>query len=87
MNLSMRATRVGPAAAQALQATLLVIFILLPLLVPLWAILSFVVIPTTARGLRNTGSTPGPRWLKWPLALMSLPSSLQLDWRGCSTFT
>ena len=83
MNLSMRATRVGPAAAQALQATLLVVFGLLPLLVPLWALFSFVFVPTAARGLRNTDSTPGPRWLKLPLALVSLPSSLQLDSRGC----
>ena len=63
MNLSMRATRVAPAAAHALQFTLLVIFVLLPLLVPAWAILSFVYVPTAARGLRNTDSTPGPRWL------------------------
>ena len=46
----------GPAAAQALQTTLLVIFVLLPLLVPLWALFSFVVVPIAARGLRNTDS-------------------------------
>ena len=72
MNLSMRATRVGPAAAQALQLILVVIFGLLPLFVPLWAIFSFAFAPAAARGLRNTDSTPGPRWLKWPLALVSL---------------
>ena len=72
----MPGTRVGPAAAQALQATLVVIFVLLPLFVPLWAIFSFVLVPTAARGLRNTDSTPGPRWLKWPLSLVSLPLKL-----------
>ena len=51
-----RHARVGPAAAQALQTTLLVIFVLLPLLVPLWALFSFVVVPIAARGLRNTDS-------------------------------
>ena len=76
MNLSMPATRVGPAAAQALQVTLVVISAMLPLFVPLWAIFSFVLVPTAARGLRNTDSTPGPRWLKWPLALVSLPLKL-----------
>ena len=72
----MPATRVGPAAAHALQFTLHFIFVLLPLIVPFWAILSFVLVPTAARGLRNTDSTPGPRWLKRPLALVSLPLKL-----------
>ena len=43
---------------------------------PLWAIFSFVFVPTAARGLRNTDSTPGPRWLKRLLALVSLPLKL-----------
>ena len=72
----MPATRVGPAAAQALQLILVVIFVLLPLLVPLWALVSFVFVPTVARGLRNAGSTPGPRWFKWPLAMVSVPIKL-----------
>ena len=57
----MRATRVAPAAAHALQVTLVVIFVLLPLFVPVWAIISFVLVPTAARGLRNTDSTPSGR--------------------------
>ena len=69
-------TRVAPAAAHALQFTLLAIFVGLTLLVPAWAILCFVHVPLAARGLRNTDSTPGPRWLKWPLALVSLPLKL-----------
>jgi len=72
----MPATRVAPAAAQALQFPLIVIFVLLPLFVPLWALFSFVLVPAAARGFRNTDSTPGPSWLKWPLALVSLPLKL-----------
>ena len=72
----MRATRVAPAAAHALQVTLYAIFVLLPLFVSAWAFFSFVLVPTAAWGLRNTDSTPGPRWLKRPLALVSLPLKL-----------
>ena len=78
----------GPAAAQALQTTLLVIFVLLPLLVPLWALFSFVVVPIAARGLRNTDSrykqvAVGPQLVVVPLLDRSLVDYCrQSHWRS-----
>ena len=71
----MPATRIRAAAVQALQLALLVLC-LLPLWPLWWAIFSIFGVLTVARGLRNTDSYPGPHWLKWPLAVVSLPLKL-----------
>ena len=72
----MPATRIRAAAVQALQTLLLLLLCLLPLWPLWWAIFSIFGVLTVARGLRNTDSYPGPHWLKWPLAVVSLPLKL-----------